>query len=449
MFFAPKTRVCAFAAALSCVVFSGLEAQDAPQPRVFNTIVVDGNKRFTAQDIVATTGLQTGVLIGEPELMAAVESLQFTGEFEEVVITSANTTLIIQVEEEPVYSGGLTFGVGYDTDDGVFGTVGVSINNAFDKGVAIDGRIRAAEQSQSLTFSVQSENFWAQGRPGGVRFAVENYDYDNTTYDYTFASIEPFVTFMTSERSLVELRYTLAWKDVYGINSLASPIIFAERGDELLSGLGFSYVIVSSAKPDALSPSAWTLRFDQDFTGLGGDAAYSDSRLTLNARQKLTPSGFAVRTTVEFGASLGLGSDNPRVSERFSLGGANLRGFERSTISPRDICLGCAPGGGNLVTILGGNYYAVARTDLLVPIFKQQPQLETFAFFDVGSVWDVQTNTPPAGLLDDGADIRMSYGIGTSFDTGLGKFEAYLALGTEGEVFDERQEFGVSFRAQF
>ncbi|MEO0891126.1 MAG: BamA/TamA family outer membrane protein [Pseudomonadota bacterium] len=179
---------------------------------------------------------------------------------------------------------------------------------------------------------------------------------------------------------------------------------------------------------------------DRDVIATTGLETGVATRLTFNGRQRLTPGGLAIRTTFELGDCVGLGRDNPRISERFTLGGANLRGFERSTNSPRDTCLSCAPGGGNFVTILSGHYYAVARTDLLVPIFKKLPQLETFAFFDIGSVWDEQTNTPAAGILDDGADLCMSYGIGTSFDTGLGKFEAYLALGSEGEVFDEEQD---------
>ena len=35
--------------------------------------------------------------------------------------------LTIVVDEEPEFSGALTFGLGYDTDTGAFGTVGVEL----------------------------------------------------------------------------------------------------------------------------------------------------------------------------------------------------------------------------------------------------------------------------------------------------------------------------------
>ncbi|MEM8774335.1 MAG: BamA/TamA family outer membrane protein [Pseudomonadota bacterium] len=425
-------------------------AQDAPAPRVFEKIIVDGNSRFRDQDVIATSGLKTGDLVGEEELIAALEALEFTGEFEDIVISSNGETLIIAVEEAPPFSGGLTFGLGFDTDDGFFGSIGLSIDNAFDRGLAIRSNLVVAEESQTFRNLFSSDRFWGAERRGGVRFDIENFDFDNTAFDFVSGSIEPFITYDIAQNGLLELRYTFAIREIYNVNALASPILQAEDGQDISSGVGFSVLFASEGDPNGFeTPRAWRLRFDQDFTGLGGDTAYSESRLTLNARQQITPSGFAIRTTVELGAITALDNDDPRASERFTLGGSRLRGFERATVSPRDVCIGCAPDGSDLVTILGGNYFAVARTDLLIPIFQNQPQIETFAFYDIGSAWNVDTDIAPAGTLEDSADFRSSYGIGASFDTALGKFEAYYAIGTEGEPFDEDQEFGLSFRAKF
>ncbi|MEO0922412.1 MAG: BamA/TamA family outer membrane protein, partial [Pseudomonadota bacterium] len=445
-------KICPWMILLAAFIGTGnpSSAQEVPAPRVFTKIEVEGNSRFRDQDVIATSGLQTGDAIGEPELIAAVEALEFTGEFEDIVISSNGQTLIITVEETPAFTGGLTFGLGFDTDDGIFGSVGLSIDNAFDRGLAIRSNLIVAEETQTFRTLFSSENFWGDGRRGGVRFDLENYDFENTAYDFFAGSIEPFITFDIAQNALLELRYTLSVREIYNVNPLASPIIQAENGQDISSGVGFSLLFGSQVDPNGLATaSAWRLRFDQDFTGLGGDTAYSESKLILNARQRLTQSGFAIRTTVELGAVTALGGDDPRASERFTLGGSRLRGFERATISPRDVCLGCGPGGSDLITILGGNYFAVARTDLLVPIFQRQPQIETFAFFDIGSAWNVDSDVAPAGILEDSADFRSSYGIGASFSTGIGKFEAYYAIGTDGEPFDEDQEFGLSFRASF
>lgn len=239
----------------------------------------------------------------------------------------------------------------------------------------------------------------------------------------------------------VELRYTLGSSDIRKVNAAASPIIQSEAGRLTSSGVGFSFATGSAFDGVATDPlSAWSLRLDQDFTGLGGDTKFSTTKVSLAARRSFGQSGFAIRTRIEMGAVVGRDGETPRASERFSLGGASLRGFERGTISPRDVCLGCAADGSDQNTLLGGNYFAVARTDVLIPVFRKAPQVETFAFFDIGSVWDVDTTTAAAGTLTDDCAWRSSYGIGASFDTQLGKFEAYVALGSDGENFDEEQE---------
>ncbi|RLJ36176.1 surface antigen-like protein [Litoreibacter meonggei] len=449
-------RICTLALlgfAVSPAALSPSYAQQSattPAPRVFTTIQVDGNKRFRDGDIIATSGLETGTVLGQEDLLAAVEALEYTGEFENVVITSSGNNLIVTVEETPEYSGGLTFGLGFDSDTGLFGAAGLALDNAFGKDLELRGNLVVAEEAQTLRFQARSTNFWSEGVRGGVRLAYENYEYDNTTYDYALAKVEPYVVFDLNQKAALELRYTLASKDISNVAAAASPIIVAEAGRKTSSGIGFSLATSSSLLGGEESVlDSWSVRFDQDFTGLGGDTDLSLSKLSLFARKSLTPGGLAIRTRVEFGAVTGLSGDKPRASERFTLGGASLRGFARGTISPRDVCTGCAVGGGDQVTELGGDYYAAMRTDVLVPIFKDRDSIETFAFFDIGSAWGVDTSTAPAGTLNSDRNFRTSAGIGMSLDTQLGKFEAYLALAENARQYDELQAFGLTFRSEF
>lgn len=437
-------------ASLGIALLAAGTASANPQPRVFSQIDVRGNERFRDQDVIVSSGLQTGVLLGQEDLVAAVEALEYTGEFEDIVITSEDDTLIITVDEAPTYTGGLTFGLGYDTNNGVFGVAGLSIDDAFGTAAQLRGNLFFADEVQTLRFQIRSEDFWSEGTRGGVRASYGNYEYDNTTFQFETAKVEPYVVFDAWDRGAFELRYTFARSDIKNVDAAASPIIQGESGALNNSGVGFSFATGSSFFDAERPPlDGWSLRFDQDFTGLGGDTELSFSRLSLAARKQLSANGFAIRTRIEMGAVVGLGSDAPRASERVSLGGARLRGFERGTIAPRDVCLGCGAGGADQTTLLGGNYYAVARTDVLIPIFPSRPEFETFAFFDIGSAWNVDTTTAPSGTLDDGKDWRRAFGIGASFDTQLGKFEAYYALDSDGNTFDEVQEFGLTFRTQF
>ncbi len=426
------------------------QSANAPAPRLFTDIQVRGNDRFRDGDIIATSGLEPGTVLGQEDLLAAVEALEYTGEFENVVITSAGSTLIVMVDETPEYSGGLTFGLGYDSDTGVFGAAGLALDNAFGRNMELRGNLVVAQEAQTLRFEIRSKDFWSDGVRGGVRLGYENYEFENTVYEYTLANIEPYVVFDLNQSAALELRYTLASKDISNVSAGASPIIAAEAGRETSSGIGFSLATSSSLLGGSSGLlDSWSVRFDQDFTGLGGDTKLSTSKLALSARKNLGTGGVALRTRLEFGAVTGRSGDRPRASERFTLGGSALRGFARGTVSPRDICAGCAAGGGDQVTQLGGDYYAVMRTDLLVPLFKERENIETFAFFDIGSVWGVDTTTAPAGTLNRDRNFRSAAGIGVSFDTELGKFEAYLALAESAQRYDELQPFGLTFRSDF
>ena len=449
-------RICTIVALgfafMSATTSLGFAQQSAsvPAPRLFSAIQVEGNKRFRDGDIIATSGLETGTVLGQDDLLTAVEALEYTGEFENVVISSAGSTLIITVEEAPEYSGGLTFGLGYDSDTGVFGAAGLALDNAFGKNTELRGNLVVAQEAQTLRFQIRSENFWSDDLRGGVRLAYENYEFKNTVYDYTLAKIEPYVVFDLNQRAALELRYTLASKDISNVAATASPIITAEAGRKTSSGIGFSLATSSSLLGSEGSVlDNWSVRLDQDFTGLGGDTDLSQTKLTFSARKSLSSTGFAIRANLELGAVTGLSGDKPRASERFTLGGSSLRGFARGTVSPRDVCVGCAAGGGDQVTELGGDYFAVLRTDVLMPIFKDRENVETFAFFDIGSVWGVDTATAPAGTLNTGRNFRSSTGIGMSIDTQLGKFEAYVALAEKAQRYDELQAFGLTFRSEF
>ena len=447
---AAQTALPELAAASSGASIVPAAGTAAPAARVFNTITVTGNSRFSARDVIATSGLQAGTVMGQQDLQAAVDALQYTAEFERVVITSAGDTLNIEVEETAGYSGGLTFGAGYDTDRGLFGAAGITLDGALGAGTTASLNLSYSEPVQTLRFDLRSPQFWPGEIAGGLRGGYENFQYSDVTYNFSRASIEPYLALDLGGTAALELRYTLSMADIYNVDAGASPIIAAEAGREVSSGIGFS-LGSSSAKfgSGAGVFDRWSVRFDQDITGLGGDTKTSTSQLTLSARAPIAQSGFALRTRIEAGAVVGFGGDAPRASDRFSLGGSRLRGFARGAVAPIDVCAGCGAGGADQNTVLGGNTFVAARTDLLVPLFRDRPEIETFVFFDIGSAWGLDTGTAPAGTLHDGLSWRSSAGLGVSFDTPLGSFEAFYAPYADGLGTDAKQEFGLTLRADF
>lgn len=436
-------------AVISTAIFA-LSVSAEPAPRVFNQIQVIGNERFRDGDVLATAGLSPNTTIGEQDLRAAVEALELTGEFKDVRITSEGDILTISVDEQPEYTGGLTLGLGYDSDDGALALLGFVLQDLHGPGTEYRGSAFLAQERQSLGLVYRAPNFWGFERSGGIRFGYDRFAYDNDAFEYDVVAISPYHNFRLGESIGAEVRYTLAEDDIDNVRPDASAILQAEAGSRTSSGVGISLITGSDLTGrTGFAGASWSIRFDQDFTGLGGTTNLSVSTFNASGRLPLGGSGFAVRSRLEMGTVVSIGGDGPVAVDRFFLGGASLRGFERGTIGPRDVCLGCGVGGSDQVTSLGGDSFAVLRTDLLIPIFQDRSSVETFIFGDIGSSWSVDTNTAPSGILVDDREFRSSLGVGLSIDTQIGRFESYLALDTNGQTFDEEQTFGITFRSQF
>ena len=431
-------------AAAACAVFCldarAIAEADVPV-RTFEQIIVDGNSRFRDGDVLATAQLAPGEAYTEDDLQASVDALEFTGEFKSVRIFSDGPILTVEVEEEPRHHGELSFGLGYEGGTGPFGTVNLSLDDALGNGSRIRSGLTFAEEYAYANASVENDSFWGGERAGGVRLSYGDYRYDDALFDYTTAALSPYLQFDLGDVATGEVRLTAFRTDISDVDPTASPIVQQEAGDRLVFGPGVSLLFGQSN--DA---NAWAVRLDQDI--YGGDSTLSRTELKLSARASMGARAY-IRTRVELGTVQGLSGDETTAADRFTLGGASMRGFARGGISPRDVCLGCGAGGADLITDLGGEIYAVARTEIVLPVFEDRPMLEPFLFADVGSVWSVDSSTAPAGILEDDQVWRTSAGLGLALATPLGRFSATFAPHIDSETYDDEAEFNLSFTREF
>jgi outer membrane protein insertion porin family len=415
-------------------------SQAVEEGRVFTTIAVTGNERFRDGDIRATADLQPGVPYTEADLISAVEALEFTGEFKTVRIFSSGETLTISVDEEEDYTGNLTFGLGGDSDIGIFGTIGLTLENVLG-GKSVSADLTYAEQVVIGRASISSDQFWPGERAGGVRLEYAKYDYDNTLFDFETASIQPFVQFGDASDGLVgEFRLTALHTDISDIDGFASSILQAEAGDRFVAGPGVS------AQWSGSGTSPWNIGLSVDV--FGGEAQFAQATLAFSKSIPFVASS-VLRTRGRLGAVEGFGGDNPTAVDRLTLGGTSMRGFARGGVSPVDECLGCGAAGENVVTRLGGERFAVLQTDLLFPTVSERLPFTPGLFFDVGSVWNVDTPTAASGVLIDDIKWRSSAGIAATAQTSFGDFSASYAITTNDEDFDDTQKFTLSFTSEF
>ena len=180
---------CAVCSAIAASVIGGAAGADVP--RAFSQIIVNGNARFSDQDVLATANLRPGEIYYADDLRAAIEALEFTGEFDFIRIRSEGPRLIVTVDETPSYEGLLTFGLGYDSDTGVFGGAVLSLENALGLGADVLGEIIVAQEVQTARLRVFDNDALSETTGVGVRLFYGAYEYDNTLFDYERMSIAP------------------------------------------------------------------------------------------------------------------------------------------------------------------------------------------------------------------------------------------------------------------
>ena len=427
--------VCAVLCGVTLSINTG--AAWAEEPRVFSEIVVNGNARFSDRDVLATANLQPGGIYSEYDLRAAIEALEFTGEFDHVRIRSKGPQLIVTVDETPAYEGLLTFGLGYDGDTGVFGGAVLSLENALGLGADVFGEVKVAQEAQTARLRIFDPDAVFDVVGLGLRLSYGAYEYDNTLFDYERMSVAPYAQ-MDFGGGQLEARVTFTQTEISTVAATASAILRADVGTQDATELGVSYRI-GAADRDA-SGVTWGALVNVDY-GVAGDAKLIRSEGQVNVFAPL-PSGFALRSTLELGHVAGQGSHVTRATDRFVLGGASLRGFERGGVSVRDI-------DGAVLTDLGGTSFGALRSDVLLPVLTDLPGADVFVFADVGSVWGLDSAVPPSGTLQDTSDLRTSVGLGASYDFALGRLEGYLASPVSSQTGDQEQVFGLTFRAQF
>jgi outer membrane protein assembly factor BamA len=404
-----------------------------PDARVFSIISVTGNERFRDGDILATSGLEVGQPYTEADIVAAVEALEFTGEFRNVRVFSSGPTLTIDVVEEPDYSGDLTFGLGADSDVGVFGSVGLSLENILG-GNALKSDLTFSKEVVIGRATLSGDTFWPGERAGGVRVEFADFDYDDTLFDFQTALLQPYVNFGADTEGFAgELRFSALWTDMSSIDAAASAIIQAEEGRRFVAGPGVAL------NWQGTNGTPWTAGASIDV--YGGDAEFAEVTLAFATRMPITDWS-SLRVRGRLGAVEAFGNSSTTAADRLTLGGTSMRGFSRGGISPVDI-------EGAVTTTLGGERYAVLQTDLLLPNLSDRLPFTPGLYFDIGSVWDVDSATAPSGNLSDDVVWRSSAGLAITAETPLGDFSASYAITTNAEDFDETERFTLSFVSEF
>jgi outer membrane protein insertion porin family len=422
------------------IVYDVFEGQ-----RIFvERIDIEGNTRTLDRVIRRQFDIVEGDAFNTREIDNARRRIRALGYFSEVQVAtergSTDDRANVRVTVEETSTGSLTFGIGFSSADGPVGEVSLTERNFLGRGQFLRGRLVVAGERQVADFTFREPAFLDRNLEAGFNiYYIQDDRSDESSFEETNIGFVPSVAFPVSEFGRLTLSYRVSSDEIRDVRSNASPLIARDAGTALTSSVGYTYVY--DQRNDPLEPTAGFIgEFGQEVAGLGGDTQYVRTTARVRGYRALFDEDVIGSVTLEAGNITSFDEDI-RITDRFFLGGDRFRGFQFGGLGPRDR---------RTDDSLGGNNYAVARTEVSFPIgLPESFGVSGGVFADVGTLWGLDTTSFGGSTVDDSAKLRASVGVSVFIDSAFGPLRINLAYPIVEEDGDEREIFRLTAGTRF
>ena len=364
---------------------------------------------------------------------------------------SAPDKAIITTKVTEKATGELSFGGGYATDIGPLIDVGLGEKNLVGSGISASINGVLALRRTSISGSITDPYFLDRNLVAGADIFLIRTQYLGTEpYDEQREGFAVRMGYDINENLRQVWSYSLVSRDVFHIQTNASPFINSQAGTTLLSQIGQTITLdYRDSKIDPHRGSLWSL--GTDFAGIGGDARFF--RTSVNGTYYIPLDRFTGND--QWGIKLAAGAGylfrmgrQERIIDRFFLGGDNLRGFETGGAGPHDA---------TSRDPLGGRFIWTGTTELRFPLpVSADLGLTGRAFVDVGGLTQADFISPTACTVGvtsctiaASAAPRVGMGVGISWRTAFGLINVDLTPFVIKQPHDQTQIFRFGFGTRF
>lgn len=409
-------------------------------PRVFvDRIEISGNVRTLDKVIRREFRVVEGDAFNAAKLSRSNQRIRNLGFFSRVDITteegSAPDKSVVKVEvvEEP--TGELGLGAGFSTTDGALANIVLRERNFLGKGQDVRANISASQRRQQFDVGFTEPYFLNRTLSAGIDlFLITEDNSTQSSFNSTRTGGNLRLGYEINESWSQRLRYTLREDDIEIVGT-ASAAIISQEGANLtsLAGQDLTY----DRRDSRINPTeGYFLRVSTDYAGLGGDIVYVRGRLNTGIYFPLTES-LILSLNAAGGIIDGLG-EGVRITDRFFLGGDNLRGFASAGVGPRDIGTNDA---------LGGKLMYNGSVQFRFPIgFPDEFGISGKLFSDFGSLTDIDETDLK---FRDEPLLRVSWGTGLLWRSPVGPLSLDFAWPLQQKYFDRTEVFRLRFGTRF
>jgi len=370
--------------------------------------------------------------------LAFVESVKI--QTSPVAGTTDQVDLDVTVVEQS--SNQFTAGVGYSQSAGVLFNLGLSQNNFMGTGKQLSVSGANSESEKNFKLSYNNPYYTESGIGRGFKVFYDKTDAtDDDTSDYLSDKYGASVNFSFPMGEDDSLRFSLGGEQRSITATSSSPThindFITKNGNDFTQLTG-SLSYVHDTRDRTIFPTDGQRHSIGLEAGLpGSDLEFYKLKYSGSAYFPMSESVTGVlKGGVAYGDGYG-GQDELPFFENFYSGGIRtVRGFEQSSLGPRDDPndLTSDAKGGNL------SLNATAEIRFPVPLLSDVKGLKGSVFIDAGNVFDDDF---------DGDEIRYSAGVGVTWVSPFGPLSLSYAKPLNDESGDKVQELQFSIGANF
>lgn len=375
--------------------------------------------------------LVEGDAFNQVKLDKSIRNVRNLGFFSDVSVRnlagSGEDQTITEITVEEQSTGELSIGLGYSSLESASLMLGVDERNFLGTGRAFAFSLDVSNKRSNIRIGVAEPYLFGRDLTG--RASVFNDRVKRNSVSINKTGFDFGVAFDAADDYYHRVNYELSQSKTTEKSTKATSVT-GENGKTILKSAA-SYTVGQDRRDSRYDPTEGTLlELRQEVAGLGGDAQFYKAELRGAYYRPFNFNTFFFGTRGRVGTVSGLGEDVTQ-SQRFFLGGRDVRGFDYSGIGPRDTGSGAAVGGNS---VMSGSVELVSGAGI-----SNDLNMRWTVYSDFGTVWGTDFPNGVTGAKDSA--LRTSVGVGLLWDTVVGPLSFYWAKPVSKEDHDKTKTF--------
>ena len=343
------------------------------------------------------------------------------------LVGSSDEQTITELTVEEQSTGELSIGVGYSSLDKTSVALGIDERNFLGSGRGLSLSFEFSKTNSNFRVGVAEPYLFGRNLTGRAGLFNQKSKQNSVTINKT--GFDLGISFDAAKDYYHGVGYELSQSKTTESSTTATSIT-GENGEQILTSSA-SYTVGQDRLDNRFDPTEGTLlELRQELAGIGGDAKYYKVTGRAAYYRPFNFNTFNVGVKGRVGHVAGLG-EKVTQSQRFFLGGRDVRGFGLGGIGPRDTGSAAAVGGNSLMT---GTVEVLSRLGI-----SNDLNMRWTVFSDFGTVWGTDYPTGVTGASDK--SIRTSVGVGLLWDTVVGPLSFYWANPISKKSYDKTKTF--------